>query len=68
MQTLQRRIQMQSAANDKWIERMKGIKVTYGTLIQLRHKDSGMYLQFAKSSSDLDRNSHLIELSSYPSA
>lgn len=53
---LDKRIKTQDQGNENWIQMMRGKKVLYGTQIQLRHKDSGMYLQHAKRCSQVDRN------------
>ena len=53
---LQKRIEQQHINNRRWIVKQQGKRVMYGTPVQLRHVDSGMYIQHAKRSSELDRN------------
>lgn len=53
-------------ANERYYEVVKGKRVTYGSIIQLMHVDSGFYLQNSKKSSQLNKSCSLLELVEEP--
>ena len=65
---LQKRITQQISNNEQWIRIQNGKKITYGTPIQLMHVDSGMFIQYAKKTSNFNRYCSKLELSNEPSA
>jgi hypothetical protein len=65
---LERRIEQQGINNERWIKQNRGKKVLYGTPIQLKHVESGMFIQLAKKTSTIDRECQQLELTNDPSA